>query len=132
MATSSDLMGVGVPAEMAIRTGYQPVSVTTAATTQGSTGGVLIGPGNKIVSATIHSSGGAVTLPSASAIGDEIIVSNVSGTAGAVFPPSGDDISGETADEGVALGAQGSAASIIRLVKLSASRWGAWNNIAAD
>lgn len=128
MATANGLNDLGVPPEVAKRTGYQEVSVTTAGTTQGSTGGVLSGPGNKLVLATIHSSNGAVTLPANAEKGDEIIVANVTGTAGLVFPQSGGNINGNTTDSGTAtLAAQGSAGSNWRFVKLNATRWAGWS-----
>ena len=132
MATADALIGLGMPAESAIRLGYQQVSVTTTAATQGSAGGILNGPGNKIVSATFASAGHAITLPAAAEIGDEIIISNVTANAGLIFPPSGGNIDGEGTNEDVAMAAQGSAGSIQLFVKLSATRWGSWKNIAAD
>lgn len=130
MTTANELINLGMPAELATRLGWTPVAVTTTAATQGT--GLLVGPGRKIVTATIASAGHAITLPSAAEIGDEIIISNVTANAGVVFPPSGGNINGETADENVALAAQGSAGSIQRFVKTSSTRWGAWLNIAAD
>jgi hypothetical protein len=130
MATATQLISLGTPAELALRLGWTEVAVTTTAATQGT--GLLRKPGKKIVTATIASAGHAITLPSDAEIGDEIIISNVTANAGVVFPPSGGNINGETADENVALAAQGSAGSIQRFVKLNATRWGAWLNIAAD
>lgn len=132
MATAEALIGLGMPAELALRLGYQTLTATTTANTQGSSGGNLVGAGNKIVSANFASASQAITLPAAAEIGDEIIISNITANAGVIFPPSGGNIDGETADENVAMAAQGSAGSIQRFVKLSSTRWGSWKNIAAD
>lgn len=89
MATAEGLMGLGVPAEMAKRTGYAIVSVTTSADTQNSAGGVLRGQGNKIVLATVGGANGAVTLPADADLGDVVEVYNTTATAGRVFPHTG-------------------------------------------
>jgi hypothetical protein len=128
MASATALMGLGMPAELAIRAGFQEVPVTTTGTTQGSAGGLLVGPGNKLVTVTVHSANGAVTLPSAAAPGDEVIVVNDTGTAGLVFPHSGGNINGNSTDSGTAtLAAEGSAGSNWRFVRVSATRWAGWS-----
>lgn len=132
MASTNSLIGLGTPAEVAKRVGFQQVSITTTGAVQSAGGGNLIGPGNKIVSATFASASDAITLPVAAEIGDEIIISNITANAGVVYPPAGGNINGETANENVAMAAQGSAGSIQWFVKLSATRWGSWLNIAAD
>jgi hypothetical protein len=131
MATASALAGVGVPPEVAKRVGYQQVPVTTTAATQGSAGGLLIGPGNKIVTATVASAGHAITLPTAAAIGDEIIVNNVTANAAVLFPHSGGNVNGETTDASMAIAAQGSTNCVVRAVKLSATRWGVFSAVVS-
>jgi len=126
MATADALIGLGMPAELAIRLGFQPVSVTTTAATQGSAGGLLQGYGNKMVAATFASAGHAVTLPDEAEIGDEIIINNVSANAGIIFPPSGGNLNGETADASMAIAAQGSSGCVQRAMKVSATRWAVW------
>jgi hypothetical protein len=130
MATANNLIGVGVPPEVAKRTGFVQVAIATTAATQGT--GALRGPGNKLVSATFTTAADAVTLPSDAEIGDEIVISNITANAGVIFPPSGGNINGETTDEPVAMAAQGSAGSVQRFMKLNATRWVAFSNIAAD
>jgi hypothetical protein len=125
MATASGLMGVGVPDEVAKRTGVTIVSVTTTAATQGSAGGLLKGDGNKAVLATPAGSNGAVTLPSAAGLGDEIEVYNLDGSnAVRVFPQSGGTINNGTANAHLDITAAGSSAnSGIRLRKMTATNW---------
>jgi hypothetical protein len=127
MATTKDLMGLGMAAELALRLGYQQVSVTASGTTQNSAGGLLKGVGNKIVLATV-TSGQAITLPSAAAIGDEIIVDNISAAAGIIFPPTGGFINGNAVNAEVNMAADGTATSKWRFVKTTATRWAAWED----
>lgn len=131
MATSGALMAIGVQAEVAIRTGYQPVSITTTSASQSSAGGLLVGPGNKIVTATIASASQAITLPSAAEIGDEIIINNVTANAAVLFPHSGGNVNGETTDASMVIAAQGTSACVLRAVKLSATRWGVWGAVVS-
>lgn len=132
MATADALIGLGMPAELAIRLGFQPVSITTAGTTQNSSGGVLNGAGNKIVSATVHTGTGAITLPDEAEIGDQILIQNISANAGAIFPPTGGNINGETTDSGtVTLAASGSAGSSALLIKATALRWASFSAAVA-
>lgn len=132
MATAKTLMALGMPADVAIRIGYQETTVATSTATQGTGGGLLRGPGNRIVTATFTTAADSITLPTASEIGDEILISNVSANAGVVFPPTGGNINGETANENVAMAAQGGAGSIQRFLKVSSTRWSSMLNIAAD
>jgi hypothetical protein len=99
------------------------VDITTAGTTQNSTGGVLRGAGNKVVRATFHAATGAITLPADAGIADEVLVANVTANAGRVFPQTGGNINGLTTDLQVTVAAQGSAASSWRFVKINATRW---------
>lgn len=121
MATANSLINLGNPPETAKRIGFQPVSVTTSGTTQGSGTGVLRGPGNKIVNVTSHAAGGAVTLPSDAEVGDEIIVHNL-GAANTcvVFPPTGGSINAQGANNGTAAFAQNLGRSF---VKTTATAW---------
>lgn len=130
MATANNLIGVGVPAEQAKRTGYQNRTLTTTATsTAGS--GALAGPGDQLVAATVHAANGSITLPTNAELGDEIIVTNLSANAGLIYPGSGQTINGNTATSGTAtLAATGAAGSSWRFVKISATGWAGWS--AAD
>jgi hypothetical protein len=89
MATAEGLMGIGQPAELALRTGWTIVNVSTTADTQNSAGGLLRGGGNKIVLANVAGANGAVTLPADAGLGDVVEVYNTTGTAGRVFPHTG-------------------------------------------
>jgi hypothetical protein len=123
MSSSSDLMGVGVPAEVAKRSGYDLTPVTTTGSAQAATGGNLRGPGNKVVAATITTGGDSVTMPSDSGLTDDIIVSNMSGAnAAVVFPHVGGNINGGTTNASVALAANTSR----RFVKITALKWASW------
>jgi hypothetical protein len=132
MATADALIGLGTPAEVAKRQGWQPVALTTSGTTQGSGTGVLRGLGNQLVTATVHAGTGAITLPADAEVGDEILIVNASANAGAIFPPSGGNINGETTDSGtVTLAASGSAGSSAWLVKVSSLRWASFSAAVA-
>lgn len=114
MAQVKDLAAL-MPAEVAKKVAWEIISVTTTATTQGSTGGALAGPGNKIVRATPHTGDGAVTLPANADIGDELIIMNVAAGATSLdlFPPSGGNFQTASADAGEAV-AQGVTAHVIK------------------
>lgn len=93
MAITNNLIALGLPAEIAKRVGVEIISVTTTGTTQGSTGGALSGPGNKVVLATPHAGDGAVTLPANADIGDVIEIVNMHASNNVdVFPPTGHSI----------------------------------------
>lgn len=130
MATAQDLQGIGLPAEQAIRLGWQPVSVTTSGTGQASAGGLIRGIGKKIVSATLTATH-AVTLPSAAEIGDEIIVNNITANAGVLFPHVGGNLNGETTDASMVIAAQGASSSALRCVRVSATRWAVFANLVS-
>lgn len=118
MATAEGLMGLGVPAEMAKRTGTEIVSVTTTAITQNSAGGLLRGAGNKIVLATAAGANGAVTLPDDAGLGDEIEV-HFRTNAGRVFPQTGGTLNQGGPNLHVAVVVNAS----LRAIKVSAINW---------
>jgi hypothetical protein len=125
MSSASDLIGVGVPAEVAKRSGYDVFPITTVALLQTST--LLRGAGNKLVQLTSHANTGAVTLPADAGIGDEIIVANTTAAfTAAVFPHSGGNINGGTTDIAAALAVGTAAGSSRRFVKINATRWASW------
>jgi hypothetical protein len=120
MATTTGLMGLGVPAEQALRTGIEIVPVTTSSTAQGAGTGVLTGKGNKLVLATAHAGDGAVTLPAQADLGDEVEIHNVSAANSAdVYPAAGQTINQLTNVQGVAVAAGAS----LRCTKVSAINW---------
>ena len=124
MATVKDLMAIGVPDEQAIRCGYEEVSVTTTANTQGAAGGQLTGRGNKVVQANIASAANSITLPSLAAIGDEILINNIANNAGLLFPHVGGSLNGETINVGsMVIGAQGNNGCCLRALRVSSIRW---------
>jgi len=129
MATADNLIGLGVPPEVAKRIGFVPVAIATTASTQGT--GALRGPGKKLVSATFTTAADAVTLSSDAEIGDEIVIANVSANAGVIFPPTGGNINGESANASTAIAAQGTTGNAWRFIKLNATRWLGFQNTVA-
>jgi hypothetical protein len=103
MATAEGLMGLGQPAELALRTGISTVAVTTTAATQNSAGGLLKGAGNKLVLVNAAGANGAVTLPAEAGVGDVVELFNVSGNTALVFPPTGGTINQGTANQFVSV-----------------------------
>lgn len=120
MATAEGLMGVGVPAEVARRNGWEIVALTSTGTTQGAAGGVMSGPGNKLVLATPHASDGAFTLPSNADKGDEILVVNEHASNSLdLFPATGHSIHKLSANGGTPV----ATAQSFHAIKVSATRW---------
>lgn len=119
MATVTDLMGLGIPAEAARRLGTVVVDVATTDSTQNSAGGLLKGYGNKNVIANIAGANGAVTLPSEAALGDVIIVYNTTGNTGRVYPPTGGTMNQGTANQYAPLAANAS----LRCERITATSW---------
>lgn len=123
MATAEALIGLGMPAELALRIGEQQVSVTTTGAVQGAGGGNLNGPGNKIVLATFASASDAITLPDEAEVGDEITIVNISANAGVIYPHVGGAFNGNSANGTIAMAAAGSATCELWCKKVSANRW---------
>lgn len=122
MATATDLMGVGVPAEVAKRTGVEILAVTASGTTQ-SSGPQLKGPGNLHVNVTAPSgSDDAVTLAGPFDLGDEVTVTSTT-TAVDVFPQEGGQINNNTVDAHATVSLNNSRT----FRKVSATHWWALN-----
>ncbi len=120
MATASGLMGVGFPAEQALRAGVTVISVTTSATaTQ------LKGPGNLVVLVTVASANQDVLLPANAETGDVVELYNVDGTDSFdILPQSGGTINNGATDAGLALAATSTtAAAGVIARKVSATNW---------
>lgn len=122
MATTNALIGLGTPAEVAKRTGWQPVALTTSGAVQAA-GAVMRGTGNQLCTLTVTSASDAVTLPDAAEIGDEVVITNPGSNAGVIYPPSGETINGNAADASVTLAAAGTAGCNWRFMRVSASAW---------
>lgn len=100
MASAKDLATL-LPAPVAEKVGWSTQSLTSTGTTQGSTGGLIKGRGNRVIKATPHAGDGAFTLPSDAAENDEIIIVNMHASNSAdIFPPSGHSIHKLAADGG--------------------------------
>lgn len=120
MATAGGLADLGVPPEVAKRTGWSIVNVTTTAATQNSAGGLLNGEGNKLVIATLGGSNGAVTLPSAAQPGDIVVVVNTDASnAGLVFPATGGTLQSGTANQSASVAAK----AVAICIKATATNW---------
>lgn len=128
MATTNTLIALGMPPELAKRVGYQLLSVTLTANTQGSAGGLLRGPGNKIVQVTPGTNGFGLTLPADAEIGDEIIAVNGTANTAVIFPEVGGAINGNATNATVAMAASGTATSRWRFVKTAALTWAGWED----
>lgn len=92
MGSAAGLMGLGQPAELALRTGFSVVTVTTTGTGQNSAGGLLKGAGNKIVLATVAGANGAITLPADAEIGDEVLIFCSGANTANIFSQTGGTI----------------------------------------
>lgn len=122
MATADALIGLGTPAELAIRMGWQPVALTTTGAVQAA-GAVVKGIGNKLVTLTVASASDAVTLSAEAEISDECIVVNPTANAAVIYPPVGHTINGNSANASMTLAAAGSAGSNWRFMKVGATSW---------
>lgn len=117
---SQKSLALHFPSMLASQLGWEIQSLTSTGTTQGSTGGVIKGRGNRIVKATPHAGDGAFTLPADAAEGDEIIIVNMHASNSAdIFPPTGHSIHKLTANGGTAVATGAS----ISLVYLGSSLW---------
>lgn len=118
-ATQSGLTGLGFPGEVASR-GVRLITLTTTAATQNSTGGLLRGRGDQLVSATPGSNNGAVTLPSLAELMDTVLVFNASTSLDLlVFPPTGQTLQNGAANLSVTVPANAQAG----FVRVSNSNW---------
>lgn len=123
MATTNALIALGTPAEVAKRTGWLPVALTTDGAVQASGSAQMRGAGNQLVTLTVTSASDAMTLSDGAEVGDECIVTNPTANAGVIYPPSGQSINGNAADAQVTLAAAGSAGCNWRFMKVSATTW---------
>lgn len=119
MATAEGLMGLGVPAEMAKRTGYAIVSVTTSASPT-----LLRGAGNKTVLVTVAVAAQDLLLPADADLGDEVEVINVSANLLDLFPHSGGSINNGGPDAVLTLAGSVTTAKASHVLrKVSATHW---------
>lgn len=118
MSLASDLGGVGMPIEQALRLGYSALtSLTTAGTTQG-TATAIPAIANNILLVTAGSQTGAI-LPSTAELNLPYLVVNSTSTTGVVYPPTSGTINSGSANAGVNI-AQNEAKIFIRE---STNRW---------
>jgi hypothetical protein len=112
----SDMMGLGLPAALALLIGeIIPASVAGAGTAQ-ATATPLTGTINQVTTAAGQT---AVVLPSTQPLGAAVNVYVSTATAGLVFPPLGGNINEAAANASFSV-AQGRTASFVRV---SATKW---------
>lgn len=89
MAEATALIGIGVPPEVAKRTGWRVAALTAVGTVTG--GGTVVANGeNIVVNVTTASGQTAITLPANAAVGDMVFVNVLTDTDDClVFPSSG-------------------------------------------
>lgn len=99
MATSRDMMGVGVSAEQATLCGYGAVAAVSGAGTTAAAATVLKKAQNNVA---VTAAGGAdsIKLPADADLMRPYIIYNSSGTTANVFPPTSGTINGGTATTG--------------------------------
>lgn len=119
MATSAlntDLMGLGLPAQLADVLGDTAPGAVAGAGTAQSGATPLTGTVNQVTTAAGNT---AFLLPAAQRLLSSVHVYNASATAALVFPPSGGNINQLAADASFSV-AQGRLATFIRV---SATKW---------
>lgn len=120
MAQATDLMGVGLPAEQALRLGSTIVAVNAAGTTQG-TATVLSAPGNIVAVVTPAASQQGVMLPvNAELDAEVVIVPTLATPLITVYPPTSGTIDLLAANTGLAFTTANKNA---RFKKVSATNW---------
>ncbi len=113
MSLATDLQGVGMPSEQAIRLGYS-AATTIAGVGTAQSGGAAIPALTNNVTATTASGQTAFVLPSSAELNVPYLVRNSSSTAALVFPPSGGTINAASQDASVSI-AQNLARIFIRV-----------------
>lgn len=98
MPLTTDLLGLGLPAEQAVRIGTQANSAITAAGTTAADATVMV-KGQDFVSMTASGSDG-IKLPSDAELMHDYWVYNSSGSTGKVYPPTSGTLNGGTATSG--------------------------------
>lgn len=98
MALTTDMMGVGFPAEQAKLVGFNAIAAVTAAGSSASDGTTLKKAQN-FVNMTATGADGII-LPADAALNRPYIVYNSSGSTGKVYPPANGTLNGGTATSG--------------------------------
>lgn len=112
-------MGLGVPAELAKRTGVAVIALTAVGTAQGGAPIPAYG-GNLVVNLTTAGGQTAATLPANAGLGDEVEINVITATAALIFPQTGAAIANKTVTTGGATVAVGA-----RFRKISNTLWSA-------
>jgi len=117
MSLAVDLMGVGLPAEQALRLGANPVELAGVGTAQ--VGAAAIVKDATFVTATTAVGQTAFVLPDTAELQQEYVVFNSSATAALVFPPTGGFINAGAVNTSASI-----AQNLARTFKrISATRW---------
>jgi len=118
MALATDLMGVGLQQEQAVRLGYSDATAVTAAGTTTGTATPLNGSVTNVALTTAASQTG-LRLPANAELMSVYIVRNVAATAANIYPHTGGSINASAQDAAVTL-----AQNLARIfIRVAADRW---------
>lgn len=93
MSLAQDLMGLGIPAEQALRLGFQNIAVNAAGTAQGTAAAITVNPGNVYALVTPASSQQGVLLPANAEIDSVVVISPTLATPLiSIYPSTGQTI----------------------------------------
>jgi hypothetical protein len=101
MASKTDLVGLGVPPQLANRTGMEPESVTAAGTATGTA--TVMHPTVQFVALTTASSQDGVRFNDNWPLGTLVVVCNPAATTANIYPPTGGKWNGGTTDATITL-----------------------------
>lgn len=98
---AKDMMGVGMPAEFAIREGFPGTSAVTAAGSSTTDATVLVKEQRVVIMTATGADG--IRLPSTAELMVPYIVVNTSGSTGKVYPPTSGTLNGAAADAAISV-----------------------------
>jgi hypothetical protein len=117
MSLAKDLMQVGIPAEAAVRVGFEPATLVAAGTTNADA--TILKKSQTLVTGT-GATGAGFKMPSDAELGVPYVIANIAGNVPLVYPPTGGQINGDTVTTGtVSLAAR---ATVI-LIRLDTVNW---------
>lgn len=117
MSLAKDLMQVGIPAEAAVRLGFQIAAVPATGSTAADA--AVLKKEQTLVTTTGNASTG-LKLASDMELGVPIVIANLDGNAKLIYPPTNGQINGDTATTGtVPLTARGTCI----VVRIDTTNW---------
>lgn len=127
MALAVDLMGEGLPQQLANRLGWDGTSTPTAVIAAGTAQGTATALTVNYALVTAASSQTGVILPSTAALTQQFIVINSSASTAAmvVYPPTSGTINGGSANAGVTI----SAGNMALFMRTGTNTWLAWYSV---